>query len=540
MKKRIFALLLVLALALSLGACGGTANPTPSADPGTPSSKPSTPPTGTSTGTSTPAPGKEVKYAETIEMLSESGVASISPFGPGATGGSYRMIYSCVYDRLLAYTEKGEIIPELALSWDTKDSKTYTFKLRNDVYFSNGEKFTAQSVVDTWEIGKAAAGSLAIDTWRLVEKATAIDENTVELTLATVNVDFIYFLTLPGGSIVNKKEIEKDPIKGAWIGTGAFIVTDFVSSDRTVLTRNDDYWGTPAITKEIIVRWVPEVAARTIKLKNNESQLSFNTAPQDLEMFQKDENYQVIDFISNATNSIGFNMTHPICGDINFRKAVAYAINRQEIAAVASGKWAIPAEDDGTFWGYGTEFRNSDIKLIPQDLDLAKEYLAKSPYKGEEIELISGNPDTNKGAEMIKEQLGKIGINLKLFQTDNATLGTYAKYADNKAQMVHYVNGINNSASSVRSVLYPNGAGNRSSYSNTKINELLDKAPTVADATERAKLYKEIQAIVAEDLPYINVYYAIRTIVTAKGLGGIVLNPDLNHGFRGVYLELDD
>ena len=520
MKKaqRILVILLALVLCFALFAC----NKTPA----------TTSPTPTSAAPPSPA-GK--KYADSITVLGEGNIKAVDPYSTSGSGGVNRSVYSCVYDRLVCFANN-KYLPELAKSWKEEGAQTFTFVLREDVKFHNGDKFTAQDVVDTFDIGKNSPGTTAFEVWRFVEKVTALSEYEVQIVLTAPNADFMYKVTTTGASIVNKRAREANAIEGAWVGTGAYTVTSY-DPDYVVITRNDNYWGGVMPTRQIAFRYLPEAAARTMALRNGESEISFNIAPNDLEWFEKSPDFEVITFVANVINTIGFNMNDPITGDINFRKAVAHAIVPAEINLVASGAYGIPVTD-GAVWGYGTEFKNPNIPLPEYNLDLAKEYLAKSTYDGSEVEIVSGNVDVHRGAEMIQEQLGKIGIKTKLYQTDHVSLWAHTAFSDNKAQMVHYLNVFDYSAGSARGVLHPTGVWNMVSYENARVSELLEKAPSVADPKEREKMYWEVQELVAKDMPYIGAFFSMRCITAVKGVGGIILDPDLNHVFKGVYVEL--
>ena len=521
--KKVLAILLAVLMLAAVAACNGGEKK----DDGTSSGPANTGDTGTS--------GK--KYLDAIEVLGEASISAVDPYAPAGSGGVNRAVYSCVYDKLVGL-EYGKFVPELATSWEVADAQVYTFELRQDVKFHNGDKFTAQDVADTWEVAKAGVGSTGFEAWRPVESVTVLGEYKVEIKLADPNADFLYKITTTGASIVSKAARDADAVSGAWVGTGAYKVTEYPSPDYLVITRNDDYWGGVMPTRQISFRFLPEVAARTIAMQNGESQMSFNISPNDIPWFESNPDFHVLSFTANVINTIGFNMTDPITGNKDFRLAVAYATSNPEIAVAASGDGAIPV-DDGAVWGWGTEFRNSSLPMIPFDLDKAKEHLDRSPYNGEMIEIVSGNPDVNRGAEMIQEQLGKIGINITLFQTDHVTLAGHTAYDNNKAQMVHYLNVFDFSSGSARAIFYPGGVWNMASYNNPVVNDLLDKAPTIADPTERAAVYAQVQEIVAEDIPYIGIYFSIRYITSVAGVGGIKLDADLNHIFRGVYIEVD-
>ena len=527
--KKLLAILLAVLMLATLAACG---NKTDTNSGSGAASGGETPPSSDGAQSS-----GGPKYMDAITILGEANIAAVDPYSPSGSGGVNRAVYSCVYDRLIALVE-GKFVPELATSWDVADAQVYTFDLRDDVTFHNGEKFTAQSVVDTFTVAREGVGSTGFEVWRPVDTVTALEEYKVQITLNDPNADFLYKISTTGGSIVSKAARDADSVKGVWVGTGAYYVSDYPSPDMLTITRNNDYWGAIAPTREISFRYLPEVAARTIALQTGEAQISFNIGPNDMEWFEKSPDFYVYSFTSNVINTVGFNMNDPITGDKNFRLAVAHAINPQEIAVASSGDYAI-AVTDGAVWGWGTQFKNSDIPMPAFDLDLAKEYLAKSNYNGEEIEIISGNPDVNRGAEMIQEQLGKIGIKLRLYQTDHVTLAAHTSYDNNQSQMIHYLNVFDFSGGSARAIFYPGGVWNMASYNNEKVNELLERAPTIADEAARAAVYKEVQEIVAEDVPYIGVYFSVRCITCIKGVGGIILDPDLNHFFRGVYIEVD-
>ena len=528
MKKRLPAILLILAMIFVLVACGNKTSESPA------------PSTAAEPSATAPSTANDVKYADTIDIIAEGSFVAVGAQVTGATAVFNRVTNALIYDRLINRMPDGSYIPQLATSWDISDDLlTYTFKLREGVNFHNGDKFNAQSVVDTLLAAKESTGSMGADAWRLADSAKAIDEYTVEISLAAVNVEFLYYLATPGAGIVNKAAIDANPVEGAWVGTGAYAVTGFVAGEYTELTRNEGYWGGEQPTRQLIIRWVPEATARTIMMQNGETHMCLNIQPEEIPNFAADTaNYTVYSKLGNLSCSLDFNMGDPITGDKNFRLAVASAIDRAEIAEVASGQYGIP-ETGGTVWGYATEFRNNDIPIVPYDLDKAKEYLAASTYTGGEVELISGTPNHNRAAEIIQEQLGKIGLTLRLFQTDPGTLSPYVIYDNNQAQMVHFVNPFTDTAASCRSVFYPGGASNKAAYNNPEVAALLDLAPTILDRGEREKIYRQIQELVADDLAYITTNYEVRNVVAVAAIGGIDTDPEQNHDFRGIYMTVD-
>jgi len=549
--RKFTAIVLMFVLCLTLAACTGNspASTGGGATSTTPTGGGSASPSPTATdrqdvlvpGDLIEAPkGEDVKYADMITISIGDNIAVIDPFAQGAVSSVYLNIYTMIFDNLVYRTPDGDFVPQLATSWETNDMQTYIFHLRDDVYFHNRDKFTSQDVVNTFLLASdpSAAGAQADAIWRHVKSVTAIDEYTVEIVTTQVNSEFLYHLTVPGGGIINKAAREADPIRGSWVGTGAFYVSDFVSGDYVDVTRNDDYWGTLPITRVVRMRLIPEMAARTIMQLNNETQMSVVISPNDLDMFADHPDHVVYGFASNANHCLFFNLNHPIFSDRNFRMAVAHCVDRAEMAIAAGGNWMIPTQD-GSWWGDTTPYRNTDLPLIPYDLDKAKEYLALSQYKGEELEIMTAPDALTISSQVLAEQLGRIGIKTRVFSTDIATLIGRSQYGSTSMEMLHFVAPFSLNASSARFMFYTGQGANRSSYSNAEVDRLLDLALEVP-MDEQEAIYKKVQEIVYEDIPGLGLYERIQTIVTHKNLGGIIINADMYHDFRGIFMTLDD
>lgn len=539
--KRLLALLLTIAMCLAfLTACGSTAGDagtttnqasssgSPSADPGQTTEKPSA--------------IADVKYADAIDVvLDNNPIASLDPTIPSShTPGSYWTLIM-VHDRLLDFVGDGKFTPALAKEWSTKDNKTYTLKLRDDVYFHNGEKLTANDVVFTATRSIEAVGSQAYGLWSPVETITAVNDYEVEIVLSDVNVDFLFNLSRPMASILNQKAVEADVEKGPWVGTGAYSVTDFLSGDHVTMTRNDDYWATPAITRQVTFRYVPEIGTRTIMMQNRECQVSFGIGNEDLALFQDDpESFSVNSQYVNNPQGMSFNMNDPITGDYNFRMAFISGINREELAVVARGDWAA-APTEGTHWGLKTEFRNTSIPVIPYDPVEAARYLELSSYNGEPVEIAVGNPTNTLVAEAIQQQLGKIGINIEIKVMDPASLNAYNAYDDNKAQVSAPSMAFSLSASAANNLFYPGGSNNRASYNNPEVARLLDEAKITGDVDKRAELYMKVQELVAKDVPCVQIFWLVLGVVATENVEGLILPSDTYAvDLRGMYMVLED
>jgi len=539
MKKRDRILALAMTLLISaavLGACTSpapaapTQAPAPTVPAATPAPAPATP----------PAVVEGVRFAEEIDIIIDANpLALIDPFRPGGPGGPNRWAYTLIYDTLMVCLWDQGFDFGLATSYETDDFQTITMTLRDDVYFHNGDKFTAQDVVNTVLLGHASPGTMGATPWRNVATATAIDTYVVEFVLHEVDVDFFALIAHPGAGIINQRAIDEDRDRGIWIGTGAFYVAEFHANDFTVFHRNDNFWGGEPPTQRIILRFVPEMSARTIMIQNDQSQVSFGTNPADMDLFTGDpENFVVFPYVMTSTNYLSFNMNDPITGCWYFRRAVAHAVNLDEVAMVAMGAWA-QAWEGGSIWGYGTEFRNTDIPNIPFDLDTARSYLERSVWNGESVEITASQAQNIRASELIQQHLSLVGIPVTINQVDTAGLASHASYQSNHSQMVAHVGTMTRSASSIRNLIASGAATNRASYNNPVIEEMLVQAGMTVDAAEREAIYREIQEIIAHDLPYINTYNIIAAPVGVRGIGGMFLRNCHSNDLRFIYRVLD-
>ena len=481
-----------------------------------------------------------VKYAESIDIIGDNAIiASINLYLQAAHNSPGNWVFNMIYDKLLLNRGPGNYQPMLATKWETSDWKTFTFTLREDVNFHNGDHFTAQDVIDTIEAAREAVGVNTYDKWAAVDTATAVDTYTLQLVLHEVNVDFLEDISDPASSITNKRAMTEDPENGMQIGTGAYKVVDFSIGDYVVFERNDDYWGEPPITKRITLRYVPETSARLMMLQNGQSDVCFSLDPVDREVIEADTaNFVSYPFVMNNLNGLGFSYRHPVCADYNFRMAVASAIDREQITLAACGIYGIP-ETTGNIYGYETEFRRDDIPIIPYDLDKAREYLANSIYDGTPIEIVASLETNIMAAEVVQEQLRAIGLETDIKVVDVPSMSAYLRSDD--AQMRCFLIPQNSlSASIFRNAFYPGTATNTAGYENPRATELFDRASSTTDRGEREKLYHEIQEIIAADVPYINMFWLGHTAACVKGVGGLYLSSAMfQFDFRYIYKIID-
>lgn len=530
--KRSICLVLCIALSIALFAgCGGggtQASPTPSQTGGSGGASPS-PSQGIS---ETPPPAEEkVEYYEHLNVAIGDKVTVVDLFNPAFNSSQTGIISHCVFDTLFDMTLENEIVPGLATDFHTEDYKTFTLKLRQGVKFHNGDPFTAEDVKYTIERTKATPGTTMNSKYLRVESVEVVNDYEVKITLDAPNVDFIADISVPYAGIASKKACEADPEKGGMIGTGPWKVTEVVSNDYVSVARNDDYWGEIPVTKTMTFKFVSEETARYIMFENGDFDFCGISAAF-VEQYKNDPRFAVESYVMNNTNFIAFNFKNPILADINFRKAVAHAMNREDFVNITLNGYGVPAN---YFWGYRTEFRNENVPTYEYNIEKAKEYLAKSKYNGETIELVAAMAHPISNAQVLQENLSKIGVKAEIFATDGPTLSSYTPWGSTEYQIVVNSGPWTILASSIATYLMPGSIGNKSNYENPRVTELLNKAAQTFDAKEREKIYGEIQQIVAEECVYLPIFNMELFVAGWKGCGGVKLYATNNHDYAYAY-----
>ena len=491
-------------------------------------------------------PPSGAKLAEHIDIISnDTNLTVVSPMNPASSGYPSTWIYLLIHDSLVASSAVGVYEPGLAKEWKTDDYKTWTFYLREDAYFHNGDHFTAEDVLWTIEAARIYNTAQPHSRWIKVESARAIDPYTVELTYFNPYPDLLSEISQGFMAILNKRAHDENPDDPAWgwIGTGPFKVTGWATNDFISLERNDDYWGKAPLTKSLTLYTVPEMSTRLVMMRNGEAQLSFQMTPEDLDVLENDPNYNVYPIMFNEPAALAFNWQgDKYMTDINFKKAIAYALNYEDIAEVALGRWA-QAPWDGNLWGYDTQYRINDPVAFPkweQDLELAKEYLAKTDYSGEEINLLVTAPQNIRAAELVQLQLEAIGIKTFVEQTDTPTLGSM-KYDENPPpnRQMHLFSFAMSNFALISINYFTSHVNNRLNYNDPYFYDLAAQFGAAFEEEEREEIVHKIQEYWFETVPAIPLFWRLQGIAAEKGIGGIVLRSNQAHDMRGIFQVVD-
>lgn len=485
-------------------------------------------------GTEAASGNGEVKYAEHLTFADSMQVAQLNPYGLDneATGRTFNM----VYNQLVTLNADGTLAPELATSWTWSDDlKSVTFKLRDDVYFSNGEKLKAEDVA--FSLGEAPAkyGTSPIYVGDL-DHFEVIDDLTVKACLKVVNTEWVYYCAGQNASIICKKACDADPEKGPSIGTGAFVfdLDKWIPGDTIEFVRNDNFWGEAPKTKYWTFKYVGNGSSRLINLENNDVQITYNLLRNEIESAQSNKQLVVTPYKGTGTRYIAFNTKEGPCTDINLRKAIAYCVNRDAIIKACGDT---DAQGTYTLFCWAVNGYTPDVEPhYEYDLEKAKEYLAKASTKTVEFMVNTSSADYKAILEVVQEDARKIGLTITVREVDSAGLSANSKYASAIHEALIYGISLNLYSSDVNRLLAADKNSNKSIVHDEHIDELVAAATATTDAAEAAKIWAELQSYVNEQCYYVPVYYASNTLAWRQGVEGIVINGLSRHDFSQAYM----
>lgn len=486
-------------------------------------------------------PKNEVMYKEELIIGCTVKITSLSPQGVANVG--HGLLYQMTHESLVHYnTETSKVEPRLAKSWElSEDGKTYTFNLRDDVYFHNEEKLTADDIVFTIEYGKEHnPGTVPI--FKSVVEAKAIDDNTLELTLDSPNMDFLINIGSCGFyGILNRKAVEANENDGPAIGTGPWVNKEFSVGDYVLVERNEAYWGEKPATKRVRFRYIPENSARLIALETDEIDVCIYPDQSEWELIKDNKDLVLFPYKAATIQTFVFNTTKEPGNDPNLRLAIAYALNYQELIDAAYSGYG---EKCKTYWnpaafGYFDDWASVGLSDYDYNIDKAKEYMAKSKYpNGVDLKIAVNSKERVLMAQVIQAQLKPLGINVIVDEYDSA--GFTAMATDGLHESIIVGMGISIAPDDIRRFLGSGSTMNRARFENPRVQELMNLAVAEFDDVKRMEYYKELQIIIHEECPLIPMFHKYDAVAYHKDVSGGIYDNRGYHEFAYLKREIKE
>lgn len=477
----------------------------------------------------------------TFVTLGHHDVSTLSPDNDGET--VIWAVVSQLFDALYNVNENFELEPILAESYEpSADGRTYTFKLKQGVKFHDGADFTSADVKYTYDwIRDPANASTRGSSLELVASVEAPDPATVVVTLTAPDVTFmvnvatqyIYPATYHAAT-------GEEAFAGKPVGTGPFTVKEWIPAQSTILAANEQYFRGRPNFDEFRIDIVPEAAGRMAALETGQADNSvWSLNAEDNTILEQSGNFTVYVVLNNAVNHFPLNNQHPALSDINVRKALLHATNRQAfIDDVFQGQAVLATSNLSP---NVEKFFNPNVPTYDYNLDAANTLLDEAGWvmgsdgiraKGGQklaFTLAVGQGDSQRRpeAEIAQQDYKAIGVDMQLQEVTDMVPGMIAGAYD--AALFNWVYGGGSGEPDARDTLASKGANNFSHFSNAELDDILARGIQEQDEAARIQIYNRVQEIVAENVPFLYFLhlqgYAFWT-TSIKGLPESVLNSD--------------
>ena len=418
--------------------------------------------------------------------------------------------------------------PDLAESWEITDNgQTYTFKLR-DAKFSDGSSVTASDVVFSLTRLRDDPESVQAAMYKITKSIAAPNDRTVVIKLSEPSAPYLATLAMFSAAVVPEKAVTElgEDYGAKPVGAGAFRLVEWRRGELVKLENNPHYWevGLPKLDG---VEWhiVADDNTRILKLQAGELDaaifIPFNRVP-DLEA---DPNIQVHLDPSTRMDHLLLNHENEWLKNKTVRKALNMAIDVKSIVDIVTFGYGTQAN---SYVPAGALYYNPDNPQYAFDPAKAKEMLAQEGAEGITLTNIvaAGDKVEEQIGVMLKDQLGKVGINLELKKVDPGQIWDMFVSGDFDVSVAYWTNDIiDPDQKSTFSVGMDENLNYYTRYENQKVADLVAEGRVELDDARRREIYYEIQAMAKDDVHWIDLYYSPYRNASRTHVQNFVQNP---------------
>ncbi|AIA71134.1 periplasmic oligopeptide-binding protein [Pectobacterium atrosepticum SCRI1043] len=508
-----------------------------------------------------------VQLADKQELIRNNG-AEVSSLDPHKIEGVPESNVSRdLLEGLVISDVNGKTSPGVAESWDNKDFKVWTFHLRKDAKWSNGEPVTAQDFVYSWQrladpktaspyasylqyghllnIDDIIAGKKSPDTLGV----KAIDDHTFEVTLSEA---VPYFYKLPvyvAMSPINKTVVEKFGEKWTqpqnWVGNGAYKLKSWVVNEKMVLERNPQYWDNAhTVINQVTYLPIASEVTDVNRYRSGEIDMTYNNLP--IELFQKlkkeiPDEVKVNPYL--CTYYYEVNNQKPPFNDVRVRNALRLGLSQDILTNKVKNQGDIPAYGfvppyiDGLKASVPEWFTWSQTKRNEE----AKKLLAEAGYTAEKpltLSLLYNTSDLHKKMAIAAASIWKqnIGVDVKLENQEWKTFLSTRHQGTYDVARAGWCADYNEPSTFLNSML-SDSSSNTSHYKSKEFDALVAKSLQVKTDEERAAVYQQAESQLDKDAVTIPVYYYANTRLVKPYVGGLTgKDPQDNVYVKDLYI----
>ncbi len=447
------------------------------------------------------------------------------------TPGTDHDYFKQMFEPLVEIDTNGNPIPSLAVSWESKDLKTWTFHLRKGVSFHDGTPFNAAAVKFNIErIQDPATKSKVRGTALKIKKLEIVDDYTIRLTLGAPNVDFPLTMQDRPGMMVSPaaakkygKDFGRNPV-----GTGPFVFQSWKISDSVIMKRNPNYWAKERVfLDEVIFKIVPDKNVSVMNIKAGKADLMLNVPPEHIMRLKADPKLKVYRRSGLNFEAVYLRMfASPPFNKKEVRLAFAHAIDKVAISKALYFGMAEPANGlfPKGFWAHDPNLPDFSRANVAK----ARELLRKAGYPNGFDVVYTTIPafPFNKIAQIIKQQAAKADIRITI---NMVGLGQAIKSTVlNKIPILGLGwSGRIATDATFQSLIHSAGSYNNKNYVNPTVDGLLAEGRATVDVAKRKATYSKVQRIISDEMPIVPLIHTQTACAARKSITGIKYHIDI-------------
>ncbi|MCU8028202.1 peptide ABC transporter substrate-binding protein SapA [Shewanella sp. SM73] len=463
-----------------------------------------------------------------------------------------------IYSRLVDYdTQSGKLVPALATSWAmSDDGLSYRFTLRENVQFQHSKRFTPtrpfnaddvlfsfKRIIDTQHPYHFVSRTgypffQSIGFSEQVKGIEKINDHEVVFYLTRKDASFLSNLATDFAVILSDEYAQQQLTLGHpenvdhfAIGTGPFTLVQYAKNEYIRYRRHPDFWGEPAKIDMLVFDITPKSTVRLAKLIAGDCSVSALPKAGELPVIKQHEELNIESQPGLNVAFWAFNTQKPPLNDVRVRRALAYAVDKQNILRAVYQNTAIEATGvlPPASWAY-----DNNKGLVDYNPQKARDLLKEAGIKNLSIDIWAMpvarayNPNALKTAELIQSDLANIGVKVNIVSYDWSVFSQRLSRDDYDSVLIGW-NADNSDPDNFFTPLLSCAAmqsnNNRSRWCNPEFDAILDSAREVSDQGERKVIYQQAEAFLAEQVPMLSLAHAKRVALTRHDVKDMQLTP---------------
>jgi len=452
-------------------------------------------------------------------------------------------IHQLIFNALVHIDSQLRVVPELAESIEHPDPLTYVARLRHGVLFHNGRELTSEDVLYTFRSFLDPTFKGRSGAYRVLAAVNAIDPYTIEFKLKTplnsFPVNLVMGIVQAGSGSANARTP---------IGTGPYRLQEFVPDDHVSLSAFDLYYDGRPRNDGILLKVIPDDTMRGLELRKGSVDLIVNDLSPDIVwQLQREGRVQIATAPGTDYAYIGLNLNDPILSHVEVRKAIGYAIDRDAIVQYLRRGFATTAVGIVPPMSWAFERNVFDFRHDPEEaqrlLDAAgfRDPDGPGPLPRFRLSLKTSTTEVYRiQAAAIQHDLARVGIALDVRSSEFQTLSADVLRGNFQMYTLQFV-GVTD-PDILRLVYHsqqmPPAGLNRVRYKNADVDRFIEGAAAATNEDQRRALYAQAQQRIAQDVPYIALWYKTNVAIFQPDIHGVTLSPIADFTFlRGVYRQ---